>query len=287
MSKPYAIYHRTAVVIAVTCGVTTLMLLAMDSYDWARNYSDGLIIGTVFMSTMLAAAWTAFGPGRLLIRLPLSLAWGALMGLSIDLPLSLVEGPRQFGYFLLLTSALWLVAQVPFWGVANFFHLKLHHQGTTPSASDERSGQFGIRELMVFTALVAVLLGLGRWLLQSVPNLFSADDELKFWGFLFVSQIAISVPLICATLLPRRVFAGILVSLLLIAGFTAVQSPLATQIMGGSPNDEFSLFIGTNFASIFWVFVFAPVIRFSGYHLAYRRAFQSWMRYKQGRRSAN
>lgn len=265
MSSPYAIYHRTAVVIAVTCTVTSLLLFASANDSPQHLWRDGIIVGTVYLSTMLAAAWTAFGPARLSIRLPLSLAWAGLMGLSIDLPLLLDDGPRQFGYFLLMTSILWLAAQLPFWSVASYFQLRLRHQGSPP-ASDQRSGQFGIRQLLLFTTFIAVLLGIGRGLLLSVPKLSFDTEELQFWGFLFVAQIAISVPLICATMLPRRVCAGICVSLVLIAGVTAVQWPLARQIVGGTPTDEFTLSVSANLTSIFWAFVFALVIRYSGYH---------------------
>lgn len=267
MSKPNSIYWRSACLIVLSWSIAPIFLLAGEFYRWRGLYSDGIIIGTVFSSTILAAAWTSFGPGSLLLRLPLSLLWAALMGFSIDISILVVDGgPRSFGYFMLLTSALWLVAQVPWWGVSLYFRLKLWHQGTPLPSHSTRHRQFGIRQLMIFTAFIAILLGMGRWLMQSIPNTIFDSEELKFWAFLCVSQIAMSVPLICATMLPRYVPAGVLISLLLIAGVAAAQMPLANQLFGGFPGNEIWLLAAENLSGIVWILLFAVVVRFSSYH---------------------
>lgn len=267
MSKPNSIYWRTACLIALTWSVTPILLLAGEFFRLRGLYSDGIVIGTVFSSTVLAAAWTSFGPANLLVRLPLSLLWAALMGLSIDVSILVIDGgPRSFGYFTLLTSALWLVAQVPFWGVSLYFRLKLWHQGTLLLSHNTRQRQFGIRQLMIFTAFIAILLGVGRWLLQNIPKTMFDSDELKLWTFLCVSQIAMSGPLVCTTMLPRYVPAGVIISLLLIAGVAAAQMSRANQLLGGFPGNEFWLLTATNVSGVVWVFLFAVVVRYSGYH---------------------
>lgn len=268
MSKPYSIYPRVAVLIALCCSVTPLSLLVIEKFSGHLWFLDGCIIGSVFTSTILAAAWTAFGPGRLRVRLPLSLLWGALMGLSIDIVVQMVDGPRQLGYFTLMTSVLWLIAQLPYWGMSLGFGLKLWHHTTAIGSTNLRQRQFGIRQLMIFTACIAVLLGVGRWLVLNVPKTMFDSNELKFWGFLFVSQIATSIPLICATMLPRYVPAGLLASLLLITGLAAAQIPLARQLLVGigPPGGDYWLLIAVSLSGTLWILLFAAVVRYSGYH---------------------
>jgi hypothetical protein len=118
---------------------------------------------------------------------------------------------------------------------------------------------------MIFTAFIAVVLGIGRWQLEFLSGtLFISFNVI--WVFLSVSQIAISVPLICATMLPRYVPAGVIISLILIAGVTAAQVSLGKHLVSSFLVNEPSFFAGMNPSSVPWVFLFAAVVRFSGYH---------------------
>jgi hypothetical protein len=266
MSKPNSIYWRTAGLIALTLSVTPVVLYAVRNYSWPPMIFIGVIFGSAFSSTTVAAAWASFGPKRLLLRLPLALLWAALVGLSMDITNRVAGGSEPFGYFTLMTSVLWLAALVPFWIVSFAFGLKLRHQKTAPPPSAvQLHRQFGIRQLMIFTAFIAVVLGIGRWQLEFLSETLFTSFNL-IWVFLSVSQIAISVPLICATMLPRYVPAGVIISLLLIAGVTAAQVSLGKHLVSGLFVNEPSLFTAMNLSSVVWVFLFAAVVRFSGYH---------------------
>jgi hypothetical protein len=266
LSPPRAIYWRLSLLILVAC-LSTLLL----PFDSPRTYLGlvtlGALFGTAFQQAMLAATWLVLGPGKLRWRVPASFAWACLAGVACGLSL----GWRSrfvdvMPILLLLNAALWLGAQLPLWGAARLFALRLWHQGEViPEGAPRR--QFGIRQLMIITAVIAVLLGIGRAILLAGWFNSNHPDVAIFTG-LGVSQVLQGLPLILACLLPRWAVLGVVSSLLFIAGLTVAEIYLFKAIMPAPAGFQFApLLIPLNGISALWVLIFAAVVRASGYHL--------------------
>jgi hypothetical protein len=96
-----------------------LLIVAIDSPGPGNDVLEGicfaLMFGSLFGHTTVAAAWAAFGPGRLLLRVPLSLLWVALLALAIGVNIDIHGGPSNtafmFGVLLLMQ---WILLQIPF-----------------------------------------------------------------------------------------------------------------------------------------------------------------------------
>jgi hypothetical protein len=260
MSDRHAIYFQLPVLVAICCGVTPILSQFAEG-----EIAGAIVIATICSSTIFAAAWAVIGPGWLIVRWPLSFAWAALVGFSADLALLWERNSfiNLFGLFAFMTSTLWLVCQVPFWGGVLLFDLRLHyHASGQPSgvlAGNQPRAQFTIRRLMLFTALVAVSLGLVRLSLEHDDINF-----IKYFGFLFFSQLSICVPLIYAALMPRWAVVAVSLALLWIALLTAVQPSIA-KLQHTDLVDLSNSFFVANLTSICWILLFAALIRYGGY----------------------
>src|SRR5262245_42364286 len=87
----------------------------------------GFIFGTMFGQATLASAWTAIGPLPLLWRLPLSLGWIASLVIAFLLNVAF-HSPPSVEIALIMsicTVGQWLVVQIPFWGLAVGYGLRL------------------------------------------------------------------------------------------------------------------------------------------------------------------
>lgn len=266
MTSPQAIFWRAPVLIALGCAAIAVGVWFSEPGSRIHEYLIGPILGTMLQQVVLSAAWAAMGPGPWLIRAPLSLAWACLMGIAMAVPAMFSDrGGENPAEIVLFMALLWLGAQVPLWGVSRAFGLRLRHQATAVPELEYRQRQFGIGQLMIFTTGVALLLGIGRMLIVSQLVTRSMQQELPFVAFLLTAQLVMSLPLIIATLLPRHVIWGVLIALVLMAGVTCVEIPLAKQFIG-TGNDDKWIFSCLNLCSALWVFAFAAVVRWSGYH---------------------
>lgn len=179
------------------------------------------------------------------------------------LPVALKGFEEHSMFYLALMVSLWFFALVPLWGSVLFMGLRLRHQSLLEN--DPRPNQFGIRQLMVFTGFVAVLLGVGRLLVATGWIESDIDRGYPFLIVLIAAQVLISVPLIFATLLPRRWLAGVLLALLFIVLVTIGEIPLAKEITKNRPSPELEMIAWINFFSAVWVLIFAVIVRGSGY----------------------
>ncbi|WP_425616999.1 hypothetical protein NA78x_000664 [Anatilimnocola sp. NA78] len=260
-ASPQAIYWRIAplILLVAVANFFTVTLVESEPSQWVL----GLIFGTIFQHCVLAAAWAALGPGPLLWRLPLSLAWANVMGLSIAVPIWMEHREPWAMMWVLTMGSLWLVAQFPLWCGSLIFSVRLRH--CSLPVDDVRERQFGIRQLMIFTALIGVLLGLGRMLLSLAWFDLRVDDQLGFFLFLLIAQMIVSVPLIFASLLHKHWLPGILISLLFIALVTVVEWQLSWKLLSIGPVMERGFLAWINFFSAVWVLIFAAIVRGSGY----------------------
>lgn len=217
--------NRRQILMLATLAVMQVTMLALVGFvqpptsgpwEWARGIVVGVIIGSGFSAVSLAAAWAALGPFRPAVRIPCALCWALLTGLLILFNIvtdsrggsrAAMEGTVLAASF----ASFWLILQIPFWITRSIFRLKL-------IATDERENglslaehQFGIRQLLIVTAAIAVTLGVGRLLVLGIHSasdtqrVVTPDAEFLILLALFAgSQSLVAFIVITGGLLPAR-----------------------------------------------------------------------------------
>src|SRR5688572_17571982 len=82
-----------AIVPLILAGI--VLLLALDPNGPSEYVAIGVLLGTIYAHTTLAASWTALGPFSLVARLPLSLAWLAAMVVGLAVNFAMHRAPGE------------------------------------------------------------------------------------------------------------------------------------------------------------------------------------------------
>jgi len=236
---------------------------------WWKPILVGLVFGSMFGQTTLAATAIVFLRAPLALRLPVSVFWVFMLGAGLALNVGLNGGPSDMGFvFGALVFAQWLVLQLLLWPIRFAFAIKLSHIQSEPSVSDPSRHQFGIRQLMIVTAAVGVLLGVGRVMVPVLIDRLSVlRHDLPVHAFLVVAEVILTLPLVLAALLRRFTFVGTLLALAFVAGATFVEVPLL-QLLAGNNGIETSDFVGVNAVASALVTAALTAVRMNGYSLA-------------------
>lgn len=250
-------------------GLWVVVILAVNWFTVTlTNPRDGILlgyfIGSLSANVTLAAAWGAFGPGRLVWRLPLSVAW-VLMQLVCVAVNVLMELAPSNGLFLMgvLLGLQWLILQVPLWGISLGVGLGLRYGEAAPREAGQSEVRFGLRDLFILMGLVAVMLGVGRLLLPlvDIPDGF----HVIVFVFLGVAGVFLTLPLLVATLLPRRVLPGIGAAILFITAGTFAEWTLGELLQGAGPGIEDFAVINAGASLV--ILLLAGAVRRCGYSL--------------------
>lgn len=232
----------------------------------------GYVFGTLFAHTTLAAAWMAFGPLPFIWRLPLSLGWLALDGCCFAAVIGMNVGPHEEVVFIVAACMLgqWVLVQLPLWGLAIGYGSRLCHLSQAERLGDPRALQFGIRQLMIVTAIVGVVLGIGRFVAVNLAPHFGMTGEWTIFIFLAVAAIGLTLPLLLAALLPRFAAPAVVLTLVLIGLATAWERPLLDKFNSGPGPDVFHL-IWINAIAAGWILFIALFVRLNGFRLVATR----------------
>lgn len=269
MSEPEPrnrVFFWTTPLVVLGCLLVLGASATLSFTDSENSLLIGLALGSMFGQTAVAAGWTALGPGPLIVRLPLALLWILVLVLTIGFPLVMAHG--EGGVFLVFIATLggqWFLSQFPLWIVALTCGLRLRFQHELLT-HEPRERQFGIRQLMIFTTIIAVILGLGRALLPLGLTEDFDGAPLGMFAFLVISQLAMMLPLQFAIFLEKKAPLATLISLVLIAVLTALQWPVMERILGSSPGPKPLDFVCINVMSTAWVLLFGVIVRKCGYH---------------------
>jgi hypothetical protein len=269
------------VLLAPPLAIGWLVLAAIEpgpGNGWVEYLVIGNLIGGMFAQATLAAAWTVLGPLALVWRLPLALAWIAALIVALAINIGINGAPDEI--ILIMSGcvlAQWLLTQLPLWALAVFYDVRVRHQSESDQAGDLSHLQFGIRQLMILTAIVAVVLGIGRLLVANFASLFQFPGrETPIFVFLAIAGVLMSLPLLVAALLPRLALPATVAMLLFIALATAWELPLLSTLIGtpgGGP--DMWHFIWINAFQAFWVLLVTGTLRLTGYRLAPRHTASS------------
>jgi hypothetical protein len=233
----------------------------------------GLVLGSMFGQVSLSAAWCALGPFPLIRRLPLSFLWLAAIVVSFGSNVAQQANSHGFQVLVVYGGGMllqWLLVQFPIWIVVARYGLRVGLPDEASLVRDSRGNQFGIREIMVLTALVAVVLGLGRLMLGGLQGKddFSKWRDIVIFAFLAAANAVISLPLLGSILLPRRAITATCGALVFAAFATALEMSLLQLLNPGKGQpDEHVVFAAINVFQAIWVLTVLSILRIGGFNL--------------------
>lgn len=236
-------------------------------------FAVGYLLGSIFGQSVLASAWMALGPGKLMLRAPLSILWCVLLAIAfaINVGLYFPSATEILIVMAICIAGIWALAQAPFWCLRYPGGLRVA-RAEDPLRTEDPP-QYGIGQLLIFTTLVAALFGAGRAAISLLPQVqnLSTYREASIFVALSVAAVLISLPLVPALLLPRYGWLAAFAVIVLIALATWWELPLFNQVFktaGGGP--QFMHFVAINFATVLWIVLLVAVLRSGGYRLAPR-----------------
>ena len=160
-----------------------------------------MLMGALFCQPVLFAIWAALGPGRAVLRIPLSLAASILICFAGVLTKwnVIVSRPRNAESFisdLVISIGCFAAILLIFLIVRKFTRWRIEWPAVISTTSN-KSNQFGLKYLLGLTTLSCVLLVLGRLL---APEQLSADASswrstiahtLSFGGLILLAMFPI------------------------------------------------------------------------------------------------
>jgi hypothetical protein len=168
----------------------------------------GIVLGTVFAQITLLAACTALGPHSIFYRVAAGLLGAGYVVVTLGGFLFRNTSPNEALAITAAVAAQWFVVQVPLWILRLVTRWRVESPQSAGAAGRLEETQFGIRQLLVWTLLVAILLGLGRIVLIGVG--FSPAAAVRssqfFWIVVLLSAFnsLLAWPLVAAPLAVRR-----------------------------------------------------------------------------------
>lgn len=265
----HRVYFWVAPILAVSwLSIALLNFLALPSGAFEAIWL-GYSLGSLFGHVALAAGWAVFGPGTVLWRVPLSIVWVLLIGVAVVIEIVTQSAPPEIaitftGCFL----GIWLALQLPLWGIKLGFRAHLRY-ADDPRRAEPSQWQFGTRELLIVTTMVAVAFGIGRIVVGDLlSDTAFVTAGLPVLLFLALTSIAFSLLIMVAALLERGAIVGVLVTVGLIVLGTIIELPLLQQVTGNSGRPNTYDLLSVNGFGSGLVLLVATIVRQSGYVLA-------------------
>ncbi len=269
-------YHVFAATICLIGAINAALLLVDNTREaeFAGRLVIGLIWGSILGQVTLAASWVVLGPFRFWQRLLLSALWTmtvqviftVLIVRDLEAPASGSELTTIITLFGLCIWGQWILVQGPLWLLYVFTGAQLKHPEALTNSSGLRDRQFGIRQVMIFTLLVSVVLAI----LKSVLTAFAPDaDEVPVQelAFLFAATSMVLLPLVLSSLLVQRRWIAITFAFFWIAFATAVVIFLAKSMGGNGMDVNLQIFGTINAVASLWVILVTSLLHWSGYRL--------------------
>ncbi len=262
------LHHRVLIWAGLVLAANWLSVALLDLDNPSRSTARvGYFLGSLSAQATLAAAWSVFGPGRLSLRVPLSIIWAALLPAALVVNIAIRDGHEDVYPLGACLLGQWLLLQVLFAGVSGGLGLRLGRAAGVGNGADEQRFRFGVRDLLILMTICSFILGLGRLIVPRIS--LSGGGEVYIFIFLAVAAIVVTFPLLVAALLRSNSLVGVLLSLLLITVATGLELPILETLEGEGPTKEH--FIAINLASAVLILVIASIIRLGGYRLFGRR----------------
>ncbi len=245
-----------------------------DDPTWLGIVFIGLLWGSVIAQVILAAAWVPLGPLPFKLRLLLSLLWISQVQAALGIVFCREQSGDQWDeelisiifLFILAISGLWILVQVPLWLLYILTAAQIRHPGNSVDCHDLQDRQFGIGQVMIFTAAVCIILAAIKGICS---NLFEEADEMPISEvtFLLTATSTIVLPLLLAGLLSKFRLLAILGAIVLIAVATWVEVTWFSNFGEFSTKEGKSILVATNIVTALWVLIVTSLLKWSGYRL--------------------
>jgi hypothetical protein len=228
-------------------------------------------LGTMFGQATLAAVFSALGPGLLVQRLTICTAWLVCLGFAWLFNVWLFPQPDPV---IILTASFgqWLLAQGLLWLIVWRRGTRIGFDGCR-AVHSPAGLQFGIRQLLILTAMTAALLGTGRALAPTIQEALEGSSwrEGPVFAFVVTTNIFLTLPLVLGALLPRNALVAVTVGL----GFVALATWCEVSLLWlfipgpvGIHSDVVVMFWLMNYLQAAWVLVPLSFLRLGGYRFA-------------------
>lgn len=225
----------------------------------------GFCLGSLFGHSTLSSAWIALGPGRW-PRLPFAIAWQLAFPLAFHFNTMLHRGPES-AVILFCTFMILLLVQVLAWPMRYWLGLRVCRPICDPEGNEsEFSRQFGIRDLMIVTTAVALVIGIARALMPFI--LKTASHEIPIFAFLIVAACIICIPLCFSILAMRKPVLPTLFVLAFVTLATAFEIPLLDQMGLATRGPDWLHITLMNAFSLLPVAIVSVGLRYSGFRLS-------------------
>lgn len=259
-------WHVLVPFLPLLIGSWLLMAFLHPDMGVKLTYIGSIVVCILLVQTTIASAWVALGPLPFLWRLPLSIGWVVCLSAAVATNMARVTTTpweKAFLLFGMLAGGHWMFAQVPFWLLASRYSLALDH--FTRHAVTACKSQFGIRQVLILTTIVATVLALGRaavLLLDIAP-----DDRAVFpvqIGCFVIAHVTLLFPLILSPLLPRHAIVCTLLTCTMIYFFSWAQGLIFARFGMGI---SFSELLVSNYWQGSWAIAISGTLRIFGYVL--------------------
>ena len=257
---------ETRLSVAMACYVALICIgmVAIRGPLPQNRFLTGVSFGSIFGFTILAAVWSALGPGRVAIRL----FWASMLIIVCPLVSSLVVSSR---FLLAIVPSLFAIV-ITLVAILVLCKTQFGIRLQKPSDFGQELGetvawrQFGIRHLMIVTTVVALLLAVGR---IAIPIFKTATFlPLLVFGFLAFGTCISCLPFLISVLSLKRTLIPTLILFVLVGMATVGEAFLFASLKMDGP--DVYHFVWINFFALLPILIGALGLRFAGYRLVGR-----------------
>ena len=255
----------------------------MSSFAFKTLFADrgklliGLVIGSSYAQVVASAVWTALGPPRLLARLIAGLVAFGVATLSMFVCALRDAGDDSIAF--VIAGAMfvqWLLYQAPLWMVRRR-GWRLAWPGAPPGESSAGELQFGVRQLMIWTAIVAAFLAAARLLvgdkLRDVDRMEFRQEAAVFFIASLLNSLLV-FPIVWGCFVRRRLWLWLLISALWCALMTPLELLLVKYAASGGRINDLEIFVLMNVAQSLAVAGILLAARLAGFRLTRESAFR-------------
>ena len=226
------------------------------------DFWTGLALGSCFAFSILAGAWSVFGPGTVHTRVPMSGVMLVAMPLAIVSRLPFISAiPILYCAIAIFvfTSGLGLLLRVAFHVLLRKTTVDLGEAGKTTRVS-----QYGIKHLMILTTSVAILLAMGRLAIPDVQS--DLGREFLVAAILVLPVLVSSLLITFSVLALDRIFFPTIIVVMLSGIATFIESSIIQSLQVSVP------IVWINTLAIFPVLLATVGLRLSCYRLVKQRS---------------
>lgn len=257
-----------AIPFLVVFGVMLLLNLGIATFvEVKEDEMAGVIVGSAFAQMVLYAVWCALTPVHFGSRL---VSGSAAFGFTAICMFRCAQ--RDGGGLdtaVIITGAMFaqfVLYQLPMWHARSQGWSLMHKETLADDVSNDL--QFGIRQLFVWTTMIAVFLGLVRMVVTGLGELESIRfvGNLEFQMFLTfaLGNTLLVLPLIYACFSRTRMALWLLVAM--------VSAVAVTVLQGLTTDPEHAFFRFVNLAQFISVLGLLMLVRYAGYRLRNQNA---------------